>query len=381
MNLSHDKLKSYYTQLQKKLSDFRDNRGKRHDLSLVILTFMYSIMRSPGMLNYSQIQRAMKRELKYLLRKLDKKICVCISYSQLKRLLESIDYEELNQINYAFFGQTVKKEGRKWEAVDGKELRGTIDKAAGEKRSENIVQKVSHQSKESYTIGFYNGAKESEKTVVKNYFKEQQSLKDEAYTLDALHTDADFLETISTKDGIYLAQVKGNQKNLLEDCKHLHQNIKAKHSFSTVDKEHGRIEQRDGSMYHMNVESLDKKWVKTDIQTLVAVERDRTIVKTKKESNETAYFVTNLKLDEQTGKELFNATRNHWSIESDNWVRDVNFGEDKIRCLKENIPRVMGVVLGSVLNLLRRKNKNNLRALREELSQNRRLANACWRGK
>lgn len=381
MNVSDETLKSYYTQLQKRLPDFRDNRGKRHDLSLIMLIFMYSILRSPGSLNYSLIHRTMKRELKYLLCKLGKKVCACISYSQLKRLLASVDYDELNQINYAFFGRTVKKDGRKWEAVDGKELRGTIDKAAGKKRSENIVQKVSHQSKESYTIGFYNGAKESEKTVVKNYFEGQQSLKGEAYSLDALHTEANFLETISTKVGIYLAQVKGNQKNLLEDCKHLHQNLKSTHSFSTVDKEHGRIEQRDGSLYHLNVESLDKKWVKTDIQTLVAVERNRTIVKTKKESNETAYFVTNLKLDEQTGKELFDAVRNHWSIESDNWVRDVNFGEDKIQCLKKNIPRVMGVVLGSVLNLLRRKNKNNLRALREELSQNRRLAYACWRGK
>ena len=183
-----NKIKDYYTQLQNELCDFRDNRGKKHDLAFVMLTFMYSILRSTGMLSYSQIHRIMKRETKYLKRKIGQKSGNCISYSQLKRILASVGYHKLNEINSKYFGKTVRKDGLNWEALDGKELRGTIDKALGEKRSENIVQQVNHHSKESFAIGFYNGSKESEKTVVKTFFKEQKSLKGNAFSLDALHT-------------------------------------------------------------------------------------------------------------------------------------------------------------------------------------------------
>jgi hypothetical protein len=57
----------------------------------------------------------------------------CISYVQLGRILESIDYESFNKINTVYFDiQTEQIEGL-WLAVDGKELRGTIDGVSGDK--------------------------------------------------------------------------------------------------------------------------------------------------------------------------------------------------------------------------------------------------------
>lgn len=343
---------------------------------------MYAILRSSDALNYLKIHRKMKREYRYLEQKLDIKVTKCISYTQFKRILQQVDYQEYNSTNNDFFGKTVIEEDRCWKSIDGKELRGTIDKLAGEKRSENLVQQVSHESKESEVLGFYNGSKESEKTIVKAHFDQEENLNNEAFTLDALHTSAPLLETIDKKGGVYLTQVKDNQKHLKTECQHLHQNLLAKHQYSKTEKGHGRLEVRTGFTYAMNTESLNPRWEKSNIQTLIAIERDRTVLKSGEHSNETAYFITNLTLTEATGNELFTACRNHWGIESDNYVRDVNFGEDKIHCLLENIPRVMAVALGSVLNLLRRKNKrNNLRELREDVAQNRKRANACFCGK
>ncbi len=373
------KINYYYCELQNRLKDTRDNRGKKHDLSLVILLFMYAIIRTSGFINYLKIHRQMKRDFPFIQKKIGLEAKKCISYTQLKRVMSIIDYEEFNQINNIVFEKEVKKEGRKWKSIDGKELRGTIDKIAGKKRSENLIQQVSHSNKENKVIGFYNGSKESEKTVVKTFVEECPDFTEEAFTLDALHTDVSLLESINKKNGVYLVQVKGNQKKLLEECEHTHKNLVAKHELSSIDKGHGRLEKRKGFLYNFNVECLDDRWEKSGIQTLIVVNRERTILKTDKKSDEIVYFISNLNLSQTTGKELFNAVRNHWKVEADHYVRDVTLGEDKIQCLKENIPRVMAVAIGTVLNLFRRKNtKNNITELREDLVRNRRLANQCF---
>ncbi len=373
------KIKYYYCELQNKLKDTRDNRGKKHDLSVVILLFMYAIIRSSGFLNYLKIHRQMMRDAAFIQKKLGLEKKECISYTQLKRILSTIDYQEFNEINNNVFGKTIKEEGRKWESIDGKELRGTINKIIGKKRSENLIQQVSHEDKENEVIGFYNGSKESEKTVVKSFFNERSNLSTEAFSLDALHTDTSLLETINKKSGTYLVQIKANQKKLLEESEHTHQNLCSKHQFSSIEKGHGRLEKRNAYLYNFNIECLDDRWKNTGIQTLIAIKRERTILKISKKSEEIVYFISNLKLSKVVGLELFNAVRNHWKIEADHYVRDVTLGEDKIQCLKENIPRVMAVAIGTVLNLLRRKNKkNNIRELRENLVRNRRLANQCF---
>ncbi len=103
----------------------------------------------------------MQNEFDYLKKKLEVNISSCISYSQFLRILKIIDYKSFNEINNKFFCKTIKKYKREWIAIAGKELRGTIDKLSGEKRSENIVQQVFHKNKESSLIEFYNGSKES----------------------------------------------------------------------------------------------------------------------------------------------------------------------------------------------------------------------------
>ncbi len=105
--------------------------------------------------------------------------------------------------------------------------------------------------------------------------------------------------------------VKANQKHLLEDCKNLQQSGLSKHKYSTTEKSHGRLEVRKGFAYTMNVECLDLRWESSNIQSFIAINRDRTILKNGQHSNETAYFVTNLKLTQATGQEIFTAGRKH----------------------------------------------------------------------
>ena len=83
-----------FEEVQMKLSDSRDIRGKRHELAFIVVLFLTSILRSDKLLNLSVIHRAMLDDFEKLAHILGIKVAKCISYSQLKRLLQLIDYEQ-----------------------------------------------------------------------------------------------------------------------------------------------------------------------------------------------------------------------------------------------------------------------------------------------
>ena len=280
--------------------------------------------------------------------------------------MRGLDYTTFNQINSSYFGKEVAQMENLWYAIDGKELRGSIDKAKGEKRGENVVCMVAHQSLESEVIGYYDGAKESEKKVVKSYFDAQQVLRG-SYSVDALHCSSALMESIESKKGTYLVQVKGNQAKLLEDCKHIAKYLKAKETFEEQEKGHGRKETRQAFLYDLPTACLDKRWANSGIKSLVVIKRERYRVKTGEKSEQTAFYVSNQVVEGQTGQELFQAARFHWGVESNNWVRDKQLGEDDIKC-KGNEAKSIAAFINVALNLFRKQNKDhNISQLREEL--------------
>ena len=358
----------YYLEIKAYLPDNRSNIGKRHELAFVLVSFLVAILRSNGKLSLSQIHRTMNREHCVLSQNLDYKESRCISRVQLRRVLQSLDYKSFNRINEQYFGKVVKTQNRlDWYSIDGKELRGNIDRAAGSKRGENVVLQVNHQSKQSQIIGFYEGKKQSEKQVVKQYFEQDRLFSGQGYSMDALHCSSDLLAKIAKNEGVYLCQVKANQKELLEDCVLIHQKSPNQCQATTIQKAHGRIETRKDFCYPINVEGLQTRWKETQIKTLVVLQRDTLLVKNDKKSTETAYYISNMAASSEE-KGLIDSVRNHWTIESQNYVRDVNFGEDNIVCLHQNISRAIASVLTIAINLLQKQNKiANLRILRENL--------------
>ncbi|MDZ7935171.1 MAG: ISAs1 family transposase [Emticicia sp.] len=376
-----DEIKSYYEELKEKLEDTRKARGIRHDLALVLTTMMLSILRSVGTLNVSVIHRQMGREHEAILKALGLKRKKMVSDVQFRRILSSVNYANYNALNLAYFNKEFIEKDGEWLAIDGKELRGNIDGVSGKKRGENIVKMVSHEDKNSKVLGFYHGAKESEKTVVKGYFQEKKLING-SFTFDALHTDSDLLEIIDSKGGIYLAQIKKNQALLLEDCKEIDLHLPANQKYEDFDKAHGREEQRKARLYTVNVDGFAQRWTKTNIQTLVVVDRITRQSKNNKTTKETAYFVSNKALsikETMTGLELFQAIRGHWNVEADNWVRDVTLGEDKIQCKESNRIRVIASAINNALNLFRKFDiNNNIRAFRENLIFDRKQAIACF---
>lgn len=310
---------------------------------------LIALLRSEKRLNIASIHRWMQREHGQLVAETGCESKKPISDVQLRRLLAGLDYSLYNQVNETYFGKSVCGSEGFWQAIDGKELKGSIDGLKGEKREENVVRAVSHQGLQSQIIGFYQGKKESEKTVVKEYFDKQTTLS-ESYSLDALHCYPTLLETIAEKKGIYLVQVKNNQEKLLEECEHISQYLPCKETFQTIDKVHGRLEQRQARLYEVNVACLEQRWHKTHLQTLIVLDRQRLRLKDGGKSQEKAYFITNQALDGQAGIAVFEAARQHWSVETDNHVRDVTLGEDHIRCKEGKRIRSIACIIRHYIN-------------------------------
>lgn len=329
-----------------------------------------AVLRSTGKLSVSKIHRKMQRDYPKLVRDLEQTPYKCISRVQLIRILDSFDYQAFNKLNQNYFDQKVDKKGLEWYAVDGKELRGSIDTVKGEKRGENIVLSVQHSSKESEVIGYYSGKKESEKTIVRQYFENRLDLSGQAFSFDALHNSSDFLTVLEKRNAIYLAQIKSNQKTLLTDLEYTRKNSKSFFEQTTIEKAHGRIETRKAYCYAIPNELLDERWQAAQLTTVIYLERERIQVKNGKISNESVYFVSNLPKSSTNGQVLFDTVRNHWRVEVNNNIRDSNLGEDQIISRKKGVQRSVAAFINVAINRLQTINhENNLNIIRENLCE------------
>ena len=310
----------------------------------------------------------MQEEFKFLLALLDVNFNKCVSYSQLKRILRTIDYQLFNEINSLYFNAHIVSNGSEWYSLDGKELRGTIDKSIGKKRGMSIVNLTNHQSRQSEIVGSYDATKASEKPIVSTYL-EEADIKVKKLSFDSLHTSVANLKEIHQKEGVYLAQLKGNQKKTLAVCKDLHRNGLVLQKENQIEQGHGRIEERQYWGYNLELVTLSTGWKQTGCCSMIVVNRGRYNTKTKKESYEESYWISNQPIDSESFTELKIAIRNHWSIEVHHQIRDVQMGEDKMKisCKKEAL--VVASFITVATNLLENYG-GSIPVLREKLTKN-----------
>ena len=77
-----------------------------------------------------------------------------ISYSYLLILLQKVNISIFSELIFKYFGVTLAGEEKTWFAIDGKELRGTIE--AGYTLGEAIVQAVRHKDRAVLSQDYYN---------------------------------------------------------------------------------------------------------------------------------------------------------------------------------------------------------------------------------
>lgn len=270
--------------------------------------------------------------------------------------------EIFSKLHFDFFGIELNSECKKWFSSDGKELRGSI--LSGDKRGEAVVQMVSHEQRVTYAESFYNGKKESEIPCVRELVK--KGFSSQKISLDALHLNPETTKLIHQNQGNYLIGLKNNQPELLEELSSLTQLVKPENiQHDEPEKGHGRIDSRIYKSINISDLHFDKRWEKSGFQTLVWVERTSWDCKNNTQSKEISYYISNLKRSEENGNELFDAVRNHWKIETNNYVRDVSLNEDKLRTKHTKSSQLLAGCRTLVVNFLTKEKLDNMRAKME----------------
>jgi predicted transposase YbfD/YdcC len=356
---------TYFIELLSDISDPRDNRGKIHELSFVLAVTTMAILSGK---NYvSEIHRYIHNKIEWLQEIFDRPDAKPISRAQLPRIIAIVDWEELNAVIEEFFGVTVENINDEWVAIDGKVLRGTITDNDNAHENEQITIAIGHKSQQILFQRKMSGAKSSEVAEVRKLLEETW-LQRAKVTLDPLHANPTTLETINQSGGKYIVQIKKNQPTLFEMFGDMAQEEKAIGSIKTVEKSRGRIEEREGRFFSLKDVEFDARWDQSDFQTLIVVDRMTKKIKKEEISRERSYYVSNVELEDHQSKistdmeeELFTAIREHWHVESNNYIRDMTFKEDYVKTKNKNQGQILSLVRTVVINIIRKTNPKNFK--------------------
>lgn len=325
--------RSFFEKLQnEKGLDLRDNRGKRHDLAVVLIGVVLALLSNRDG-NLSSIHRYLENHYEPIAEVLGIANKKAVSRSQLPNILAKVSVSVFDRMLFADYGIKLSELEKKWFAIDGKELRGSIER--GSKRGQAIVQAVSHEDLHVAAAEPYAGEKESEVPTVRQLL-EKSGLSRQKVSFDALHCKAATLEIITQAGGKYLVGLKENQKQLKTQICQAVENQSCLMKIKTGEKGHGRIETRIYQFYDVLEMAKNERWQRCQIKTAIKVKRERIEVRTNKTSVEESLYVTN-----EVGKyeELAHAVRGHWSVETNNQIRDVSLKEDRMRSKKRSYSR------------------------------------------
>lgn len=320
--------RSFFQILQKaKGLDLRDNRGKKHDLAVVLVGVMLAVLSNRDG-NLSSIARHLKNHYEKLVTVLGVEKKRAVSRSQLPLILEKVAFQVFSQLLFESFGIKLSESERKWFALDGKELRGSIE--GGDKRGAAMVQAVAHENCQTVAQDYYAAEKASEVPVVRQIL-EECGLAAQKISLDALHCKPLTLSIINQSGGKYLVGLKENQKELKKQITWAMEHQAILFKSAGQEKSHGRIEVRRYEFYDVLEMAKAERWKTCQIKTAIKVQRERETLKSGKNSCEDSYYLTN---EVGNYEELAQAIRRHWQVETNHHIRDVSFREDQMRSKK-----------------------------------------------
>ena len=305
------------------LEDPRDERGKKYKLIDILIMTIYGLL--CGLKDFTNIADFMKLKEDYFTKLLNLENGTP-SHDCLSDLYASIDPKQFMKIFIEWTKDILEKKTGKKISIDGKAIKSATDKI----NNGNIPYIVSAFIGE---IGLSMGEvkvddKSNEITAIPELL-DLLDIEGATITIDAIGTQEDVVNKIVNKGGHYVLPVKDNQRILKKEIKsqfdsynNLLGNPEVFHK-STVDKDHGRIEEREYYLTYNTSKITDKeKW-----KTVNAVAYMRV---TRTEQDETTitdnYYIIDNKIEID---KLIDAIRDHWNIECGlHWRLDVILDED-----------------------------------------------------
>lgn len=169
------------------------------------------------------------------------------------------------------------------------------------------------------------------------------------------------LRKIVRRGHSYVAQVKGNQKELqkwvefntsLEEAQSVDEYISYDHNT------HGRYEERICEVFD-DLYQIDKEW--TSVKRLIKI--TSTTLSYGKAIRECHFYISNLTVNAKT---FLHIIRSHWKIENSlHYVKDVSFDEDSSRIRTAQAPLISTMLRSMAINMLNINKLSNLKQARK----------------
>ena len=305
------------------LEDPRDERGKKYKLIDILIMTIYGLL--CGLKDFTNIADFMKLKEDYFTKLLNLENGTP-SHDCLSDLYASIDPKQFMKIFIEWTKDILEKKTGKKISIDGKAIKSATDKI----NNGNIPYIVSAFIGEiGLSIGEVKVDDKSNEITAIPELLDLLDIEGATITIDAIGTPEDIVNKIVNKGGHYVLPVKDNQRILKKEIKsqfdsynNLLGNPEVFHK-STVDKDHGRIEEREYYLTYNTSKITDKKkWNTVNAVAYMRVtrtERDETTI------TDNYYIIDNkIEIDK-----LIDAIRDHWNIECGlHWRLDVILDED-----------------------------------------------------
>ena len=236
-------------------------------------------------------------------------------------------------------------------AIDGKTLRGSLDRSSGK----SAIHMVSAwASNVSLVLGQIKTAEKSNEITAIPELLHLLDLKGCLVSIDAMGCQKKIATDIIQKQADYLLAVKDNQPTLhagiaeyfadAADGITPHTDV-----FESRHEGHGRVEIRRCHVgYEVGKLPFYNDW--PSLKSIIMIESERR--QNGESSLEYRYYVCSRAA---SAEKLLNATRTHWGIENSlHWVLDVAFREDHCRIRKKNAAENFAMLRHIALNLLKK---------------------------
>jgi predicted transposase YbfD/YdcC len=346
---------SLYEHLEN-LKDRRDPRGVRYPLAValafIILAKLAGEQEPRGIAQWVALRKDLLKQALHFDRDTTP---AAITYSRI--LGKAVAVAELQQAVSGFLLASPEADRAVEINLDGKALRGTIP--AGQTQGLHLLAAYLPEAG-IVLMQMEVGAKENEISAAPRLLK-SIDLRGKIITGDAMFAQKQLSRQVIEAGGDYVWSVKKNQPGLRADIAALFEIEEGQTALKamsndlrraeTIDKQHGRLEQRRITSSCLLAGQED--W--PGLAQVFKIEREVEEVATGKKRSETVYGVSSLSDKQASAKQMLEIVRKHWMIENGlHYRRDWSMREDYCRLRIGEAAQAMAVINNLVVGLVLR---------------------------